>query len=114
MSNYVVKLEQNLKTNASYVQTAAWCDYYVTPGSSTVHHNVTDGAYNSLVRRRKGMKPAPYERVDIKQHWHRTCVTALYLRPKELYLVNLPFVSPIFPSLNWDIHTLHNTTPAST
>jgi len=45
MSNYVVKFEQNLNTNASYVQTVAQCDYYVTPGRTTVHHNVTDGTY---------------------------------------------------------------------
>jgi len=45
MSNYVVKLEQNLNTNVLHVQTAAQCDYYVTPGSTTVHHNVTDGTY---------------------------------------------------------------------
>jgi len=84
MSTYDVKLEENLNTNASYVQTAARYDYYVTPGSTTVHHNVTDGTYTKLLRRRKGMKPAPYERVDIKQHWHGTCAAAFYLRPKEL------------------------------
>jgi len=45
MSNYIAKLEKNLNTNASYVQTAARCDYYVTLGSTTVHHNVTAGTY---------------------------------------------------------------------
>lgn len=38
-------LKKNLNTNASYVQTAARCDYYVTLASTTVHHNVTAGTY---------------------------------------------------------------------